>query len=60
MSLLSSDRRLLEGFRRGDTDALGVVFDHYAPAVAAFLARGFTFSSKGRLLQFRGYHLNSP
>lgn len=56
MSLLSSDRRLLDGFRRGDSDALTRVYDEYAPALAAFLARGFTFSSKGRLLQFRGYH----
>ncbi|MCA9668623.1 MAG: sigma-70 family RNA polymerase sigma factor [Myxococcales bacterium] len=56
MSLLSGDRRLLEGFRRGDTDALTRVYNEYAPALAAFLARGFTFSSKGRLLQFRGYH----
>lgn len=56
MSLLSSDRRLLEGFRRGETDALTAVYNEYAPALAAFLARGFTFSSKGRLLQFRGYH----
>ena len=55
MPLLSGDRRLLELFRRGDREALARVYDEYAPAVAAFLARGFTFSSRGRLLEFRGF-----
>ena len=32
------------------------MYREYAPGIAAFLARGFTFKSKGRLLQFRGYH----
>jgi RNA polymerase sigma-70 factor (ECF subfamily) len=56
MSLLSSDRALLDGFRRGDREALARVYREYAPGIAAFLTRGFAFSSKGRLLQFRGYH----
>jgi RNA polymerase sigma-70 factor (ECF subfamily) len=54
--LLSSDRQLLERYRRGEPEALARVYDEYAGAVAAFLTRGFTFSSKGRLLQFVGYH----
>lgn len=56
MSLLSSDRELLQRFREGDREALATVYKEYSPAVAAFLARGFTFSSKGRMLQFNGYH----
>ena len=55
MTLLSSDRALLEQFRAGRTLALSRVYEEYAPMIAAFLARGFTFSSKGRSLQFRGY-----
>lgn len=53
--LLSSDRQLLQRFRAGQRDALAAVYDEYAPAVAAFLARGFTFSSRGRILRFCGY-----
>lgn len=56
MSLLSSDRELLKQFRQGEQQALARVYREYAPAIAAFLARGFTFSSKGRKLQFNGYH----
>ncbi len=55
MTLLSSDRALLEQFRAGQVQALSRVYEEYAPMIAAFLARGFTFSSKGRSLQFRGY-----
>jgi RNA polymerase sigma-70 factor (ECF subfamily) len=56
MSLLSSDRELLKRFRLGKQEALARVYREYAPAIAAFLARGFSFSSKGRTLQFNGYH----
>jgi RNA polymerase sigma factor (sigma-70 family) len=56
MSLLSSDRELLQRFREGEREALATVYTEYAPAIANFLARGFTFSSKGRTLQFNGYH----
>jgi RNA polymerase sigma factor (sigma-70 family) len=56
MSLLSGDRTLLEAFRRGERVALARVYDEYAPGIAAFLTRGFTFASKGRPLQFRGFH----
>ena len=55
MTLLSSDRALLDGFRRGDSEALARVYGEYAPLIGAFLSRGFTFSSKGRTLQFNGF-----
>jgi RNA polymerase sigma factor (sigma-70 family) len=55
MSLLSSDRRLLEQFRQGKTEALGRVYEEYASGIGAFLSRGFTFSSRGRTLQFYGF-----
>jgi RNA polymerase sigma factor (sigma-70 family) len=56
MSLLCSDRPLLERFRQGDQEALARVYREYSPLIAAFLSRGFTFSSRGRMLQFNGYH----
>jgi RNA polymerase sigma-70 factor (ECF subfamily) len=56
MSLLSSDRQLLERFRQGDRQALAEVYKAHAPAIAAFLSRGFSFSSKGRTLRFNGFH----
>jgi RNA polymerase sigma-70 factor (ECF subfamily) len=56
VSLLCSDRILLEGFRKGEREALARVYREYSPGIAAFLSRGFTFSSRGRTLQFNGYH----
>jgi len=56
MTLLSGDRALLEQFRQGRADALTQVYTAYAPLIAAFLSRGFNFSSKGRNLRFAGYH----
>lgn len=56
MPLLTADRQLLDAFRRGEREALARVYQEYAPGIAAFLARGFTFESRGRKLQFRGYH----
>ncbi len=55
MTLLSSDRGLLEQFRQGQPAALAKVYEEYAPLIGAFVSRGFTFSSKGRTLQFNGY-----
>jgi len=55
MSLLIERRELLDRFKRGERPALEEVYRHYAPDVAAFLQRGFTFSSAGRPLHFRGY-----
>lgn len=53
---LCGDRKLLDGFRRGDKNALTTVYRFFAPVVAGFLTKGFAFQSKGRTLQFRGYH----
>lgn len=55
MSLLIERRELLDRFKRGERRALEEVYRHYAPEVAAFLQRGFTFSSAGRPLHFAGY-----
>ncbi|MCU1280053.1 MAG: polymerase sigma-70 factor [bacterium] len=55
MSLLIERRELLDRFKRGERRALEEVYRHYAPDVAAFLQRGFTFSSAGRSLRFGGY-----
>lgn len=55
MSLLIERRELLDRFKRGERRALEEVYRHYAPEVAAFLQRGFTFSSAGRTLRFSGY-----
>ncbi len=53
---LEEDRALLEGFRRGDPEALAAVFRRYAPRVAEVLRHGFTFNSGGRSCRFRGAH----
>ena len=55
MSLLIERRELLDRFKRGERQALEEVYRHYAPHVAAFLQRGFTFTSGGRPLRFSGY-----
>src|SRR3954454_2569848 len=55
MSLLVEQRALLDQFRRGERRALEQVYRHYAPDVAAFLQRGFTFASGARHLRFAGY-----
>lgn len=55
MSLLLERRELLDRFKRGERRALEEVYRHYVPEVAAFLQRGFTFSSGGRTLRFVGY-----
>src|SRR5437762_10073842 len=55
MSLLIERRELLDRFKRGERQALEEVYRHYVPDVAAFLQRGFTFSSGGRPLRFSGY-----
>lgn len=59
MTLLTEDRTLLDGFRRGDRWALQRVYDAYVDHVAAFLRGGFTFSSKGEAFTFKGYRAPS-
>lgn len=56
MTLLTSDRQLLEAFRRGDRAALERVYNEYAPRIATFIRKGFHFQSKGKMLQFQGFH----
>ncbi len=53
--ILSEDRALLDRFRRGERDALGRVFSHYAPHVASLLKSGFGFSAGGQRVRFGGY-----
>lgn len=52
---LSEDRALLDGFRRGERDALAKVFTHYAPHVASLLRNGFGFNSGNQRIRFGGY-----
>lgn len=51
---LEEDRPLLDGFRRGDRDALDRVYRAYAEEIASILVNGFAFSSAGRSCRFRG------
>jgi RNA polymerase sigma factor (sigma-70 family) len=53
--LLVERRELLTRFRAGQRAALEEVYRHYAPPVAEFLARGFSFASRGRPLRFAGF-----
>lgn len=53
--ILVEDRALLDGFRRGDREALLTVYRHYVVDVTRFLQRGFTFTSRGRPCAFRGF-----
>jgi RNA polymerase sigma factor (sigma-70 family) len=55
LSLLVERRDLLDAFRRGEQSALADVYRHYAPELAAFLRRGFTFSARNSQFRFRGY-----
>lgn len=55
MAFLASQRELLGRFRAGERSALAEVYRHYAPAVAAFLAKGFLFRSGEKYLRFAGY-----
>ncbi len=52
---LVRDRALLDGFRRGDRDALGRVFEIYASQVARWVEGGFTFSARQGPQRFRGF-----
>lgn len=44
---LESDRTLLEGYRRGDHQALDTVYRHYSPTVLRYLSRGFKVRAQG-------------
>lgn len=53
-TMLETDRKLLDGFRRGDRSALERVYKAYADELIAFFRRGFGFQSGGQYLRFRG------
>ena len=51
---LAKNKRLLESFKRGDRDALEVVYRHYHKGVESFLRKGFTFRSGSGSFYFKG------
>lgn len=51
---LAKDKELLAAFKRGDREALDVVYRHYAPGVTGFLRKGFTFRSGSGHFYFKG------
>lgn len=53
MELLESSDKL-EAFRRGDRDLLDQVYRHYVGDVERMLRGGFTFTSQGDTIRFRG------
>src|SRR5688572_23850729 len=55
MTLFLERRELLARFRAGERPALEETYRHYAPIVATFLSRGFTFKSGDQTLRFAGY-----
>lgn len=55
MTILLSDRKLLDAFRRGESHAIERIYNEYVDQVAGLLRRGFTFMSSGQSIQFRGY-----
>jgi RNA polymerase sigma factor (sigma-70 family) len=55
MTLLIERRELLERFKKGERKALEEVYRHYVADVANFLQRGFSFTSRERMLRFMGY-----
>jgi RNA polymerase sigma factor (sigma-70 family) len=51
---LAKDKKLLEAFRKGDRDAMDVVYRHYRRGVTAFLRNGFSFRSGTGYFFYRG------
>ena len=51
---LAKNKPLLEAFKRGDRDAMDVVYRHYFRGVTAFLRKGFTFRSGTGHFFFKG------
>lgn len=54
MALLVGNRKLLRGFRKGDSWALEEVYDYYSPRLRRYLQSGFTFESQGKICRFGG------
>jgi RNA polymerase sigma factor (sigma-70 family) len=55
VTLLLSDRKLLDAFRRGDRWAIERVYHAYVDQVARLLQRGFHFVSSGATHRFNGF-----
>lgn len=55
LPLLLSDRDLLEGFRRGDDQAIERVYHAHVAQVTALLRNGFSFMSGGQSIYFKGF-----
>lgn len=53
MELLDSEESL-DAFRRGDSDLLERVYRHYRDDIRSMLRSGFTFTSQGQTVRFRG------
>ena len=45
VTLLASDRQLLDAFRRGDDAALATVYFHYVDDIAGIIRNGFSIAS---------------
>lgn len=54
MTILVEDRQLLEAFRRGETSALGRVYDEYARGLFGLLSNGFSIRVSGKGYRFNG------
>jgi RNA polymerase sigma factor (sigma-70 family) len=52
--LLLEDRELLDAYRQGETRAFERIFDHYAPIVARWVTRGFSYATSEGRTRFRG------
>lgn len=52
---LEGDDANLEAFRRGDRQTLAALYEAHLGAVEALLRGGFTFTSRGATVRFRGF-----
>jgi RNA polymerase sigma factor (sigma-70 family) len=52
--LLLNDKELCARFREGDRTAMEAVYDYYIDPIARFLSTGFSFSSAGKPMRYRG------
>lgn len=52
---LKDNPELVERFRRGDREVLTELYRAHVDEVRSVLERGFSFSSKGQSIRFRGY-----
>lgn len=52
---LEDDPERVEAFRRGDRELLAQLYHAHVPAVEKLLRLGFTFTSQGKTVRFRGF-----